>query len=124
MPPPTFNANRVRHRNKLTQRESNLLESLFRLDCNPRLVVRKSLAHQMGMRQRTIQIWFQNRRAKALRLNEPNLPTTRRPNHVSNILQVIFPNPMALYQPLELCEHVKISEFWATTMSCIKYCKY
>ncbi|KAJ9057497.1 hypothetical protein DSO57_1010063 [Entomophthora muscae] len=100
-------------RSKLTRRELNILESLFRQDSNPRLAIRRNLAKQMGMHQRTIQVWFQNRRAKAIRLNELTPPS--RSSATINFLAPQNPK----YQPA-----IKISEFWATTMSCIKYYRY
>ncbi|KAJ9079133.1 LIM/homeobox protein Lhx1 [Entomophthora muscae] len=87
-----FDTNPIRHRSKLTQREFNILESLFQQDSNPRLVIRRNLARQMGMRQRTIQIWFQNRRAKAIRLNEPISHSTP----ISPTLQAMAPTTCIL----------------------------
>ncbi|KAJ9057496.1 hypothetical protein DSO57_1010062 [Entomophthora muscae] len=115
-----FDTNPIRHRSKLTQREFNILESLFQQDSNPRLVIRRNLARQMGMRQRTIQIWFQNRRAKAIRLNEPISHSTP----ISPTLQAMAPHHLYPTHRSPNYSCLKISEFWATTMSCIKYYRY
>ncbi|KAI0240262.1 hypothetical protein L0F63_000056 [Massospora cicadina] len=103
---------------KLTRREFNILESLFQQDSNPSLFIRRNLANQLGMHQRTIQIWFQNRRAKAIRMNElsPAKPSPPSDSMFSRRNHPIYRR--AKYPAL------KISEFWATTMSCIKYYNY
>ncbi|KAJ9084409.1 hypothetical protein DSO57_1024839 [Entomophthora muscae] len=106
------------NRSKLTNREFNILESLFRQDSNPRLAIRRNLAKQLGMPQRTIQIWFQNRRAKAIRLNESSPPTRpSSPSLPTYLVQSHLPAPI-------ISPTLRISEFWATTMSCIKYYRH
>lgn len=55
-----------------------LLETLYKENPNPPLAVRKSLALRLGLPQRKLQIWFQNRRAKEVREREEMIyqPTT------------------------------------------------
>jgi hypothetical protein len=54
----------VKRRRRLTQEETNLLNDIFERTSKPNALVRKMLAERLNMSPRTVQIWFQNRRAK------------------------------------------------------------
>jgi hypothetical protein len=55
----------VKHRRRISEKEFKVLEETFQNNPKPGLAVRQSLAQQFGMTPRSVEIWFQNRRAKA-----------------------------------------------------------
>ncbi|PWY99862.1 Homeodomain-like protein, partial [Testicularia cyperi] len=55
----------VKHRRRTTKTQFKLLESTFHETPKPSAALRKQLSVQLDMPQRAVQIWFQNRRAKA-----------------------------------------------------------
>lgn len=62
---PTFyNPFEVKHRRRTSRSQFKTLEKAFMNNCKPSAVVRKSLAQELNMSARSIQVWFQNRRAK------------------------------------------------------------
>lgn len=62
---PTFyNPFEVRHRRRTSRSQFKTLERAFSENCKPTSQVRKQLAHELNMSIRSIQVWFQNRRAK------------------------------------------------------------
>lgn len=61
-------------RKRLSQDESELLLTAFSRNPRPSQDERNELAHKLGMNSRSIQIWFQNRRAKLKKeSNDPDL---------------------------------------------------
>ncbi|KAJ9062503.1 hypothetical protein DSO57_1010942 [Entomophthora muscae] len=95
----TYLPNVTRSRNKLTASQFKVLESLYHQNSNPPLALRQKLSLQLNLTQRSIQIWFQNRRAKTHRSSEAKTS----------------PSPAA--------ERV-LSEYWMTTMSHVRYLHY
>ncbi|CAM0136218.1 unnamed protein product [Umbelopsis sp. WA50703] len=67
----------VKRRRRLTQEETSLLNDIFERTSKPNALVRKMLAERLNMSPRTVQIWFQNRRAKVKKdgktSNSPNV---------------------------------------------------
>ena len=62
---PTFyNPFEVRHRRRTSRDQLDLLQSTFGENPKPSAQVRQSLAEKLQMSPRSIQVWFQNRRAK------------------------------------------------------------
>lgn len=62
---PTFyNPFEVKHRRRTSRSQFKILERAFMENCKPSAVVRKALAQDLNMSARSIQVWFQNRRAK------------------------------------------------------------
>lgn len=62
---PTFyNPFEVKHRRRTSRSQFKILERAFMDNCKPSAVVRKALAQELNMSARSIQVWFQNRRAK------------------------------------------------------------
>lgn len=62
---PTFyNPFEVKHRRRTSRSQFKILERAFMENCKPSAVVRKALAQELNMSARSIQVWFQNRRAK------------------------------------------------------------
>jgi len=55
----------VKHRRRTTRTQFKVLEATFRENPKPNASVRKSVSQQLDMPIRAVQIWFQNRRAKA-----------------------------------------------------------
>ncbi|KAI9008373.1 homeobox domain-containing protein, partial [Gaertneriomyces semiglobifer] len=51
-------------RRKTTPYQLGVLESVFRENPKPTSKMRERLAEQLGMLPRSVQVWFQNRRAK------------------------------------------------------------
>lgn len=63
---PTYiNPFQVRHRKKTSKEQFQILEETFRKCQKPSLEVRKDLATKLSMTPRSVQVWFQNRRAKS-----------------------------------------------------------
>ncbi|KAL6061706.1 Antirepressor regulating drug resistance protein [Balamuthia mandrillaris] len=54
----------MKKRRRTSSEQLRLLESEFEINQHPSLTVRTQLAIQLGMTPRSVQIWFQNRRAK------------------------------------------------------------
>jgi hypothetical protein len=61
---PAFDKDPPRKRTRTTPQQLAILEKSFSLNPSPNNRTREQLAHQLGMSERSIQIWFQNRRAK------------------------------------------------------------
>src|SRR6478735_9769143 len=58
------NSQPVRKRTRATADQLSVLEDTFAVNVSPNSKLRKQLAEQLQMSERSIQIWFQNRRAK------------------------------------------------------------
>lgn len=54
-----------RTRTIMTPEQNNVLMKFFLIDPFPSTEIRKNLAKSLGIRPRTVQIWFQNQRQKA-----------------------------------------------------------
>ncbi|CAO3623330.1 unnamed protein product [Cunninghamella echinulata] len=62
---PTFyNPNEIKHRRRISTEQYEILETEYEKNTKPNASKRYQLAHQLGMTPRTVQIWFQNKRAK------------------------------------------------------------
>ncbi|KAI8076974.1 hypothetical protein BDF21DRAFT_384740 [Thamnidium elegans] len=66
VPPPPFDRDisPPRKRTRTSPEQLAILEKSFSTNPSPNNRVREQLSHQLGMPERSIQIWFQNRRAK------------------------------------------------------------
>ncbi|KAI9268767.1 homeobox domain-containing protein [Sporodiniella umbellata] len=63
---PTFyNPFEIKHRRRTSRAQLKILEESFSDNPKPNATVRRILAQQLDMTPRGVQIWFQNRRAKA-----------------------------------------------------------
>jgi hypothetical protein len=60
----SYRPNEVKHRKRTTRQQLKVLEETFKTTQKPDANVRKSLAAQLDMTPRNVQVWFQNRRAK------------------------------------------------------------
>jgi len=58
----------TRRRTHLKPSQVAVLQETFVTNTLPDAAVRSQLAHELGVTERTVQIWFQNRRAKARKL--------------------------------------------------------
>lgn len=63
---PTFyNPFEIKHRRRTSRAQLKVLEKSFAENAKPNAAVRRMLAQKLDMTPRGVQIWFQNRRAKA-----------------------------------------------------------
>lgn len=73
--------NVIKRRRRLTCTESHSLNAAFVVNPQPSATERKTIARNLGMAERAVQIWFQNRRAKQRRDDaagtEPSLVFSR-----------------------------------------------
>ncbi|PWN18239.1 Homeodomain-like protein, partial [Microstroma glucosiphilum] len=60
-----WNPFEVKHRRRTTKGQFRVLEDTFQKTPKPSNEVRKAISEQLDMPPRAVQIWFQNRRAKA-----------------------------------------------------------
>ncbi|KZT19078.1 hypothetical protein NEOLEDRAFT_1142590 [Neolentinus lepideus HHB14362 ss-1] len=56
--------NEVKHRKRTSRHQLKVLEATFKDETKPNGALRKRLAQQLEMTPRSVQVWFQNRRAK------------------------------------------------------------
>ncbi|KAJ3033338.1 hypothetical protein HDV00_006494 [Rhizophlyctis rosea] len=63
--PQFYNPFEVKHRRRTSQAQLKVLERTFTENPKPNGSVRRQLAQTLGMTPRGVQVWFQNRRAKA-----------------------------------------------------------
>ncbi|OUM56431.1 hypothetical protein PIROE2DRAFT_49460, partial [Piromyces sp. E2] len=63
---PTFyDPFQVKHRRRTSKKQFSILEKAFNENPKPNAATRRDLAEQLKMTVRGVQVWFQNRRAKA-----------------------------------------------------------
>ncbi|KAI9253368.1 hypothetical protein BDA99DRAFT_562958 [Phascolomyces articulosus] len=63
--PAFYNPFEVKHRRRTSRAQFKVLEKTFHENPKPNAHKRRSLAQKLGMTPRGVQVWFQNRRAKA-----------------------------------------------------------
>merc|ERR1711915_327203 len=59
-----FDPFEVKHRKKTSKTQLKILEKTFESNKKPDSALRNQLSEQLGMTPRSVQVWFQNRRAK------------------------------------------------------------
>ncbi|EJD42657.1 hypothetical protein AURDEDRAFT_114920 [Auricularia subglabra TFB-10046 SS5] len=59
-----YQPNEIRHRKRTSRHQLQVLEAVFVDDQKPGPAIRKKLAVELSMTPRSVQVWFQNRRAK------------------------------------------------------------
>ncbi|KAM0677503.1 hypothetical protein BDAP_002004 [Binucleata daphniae] len=59
-----YNPFMVKHRRRTSKMQLKILEKTFETNVRPDAALRKVLGEQLGMTPRSVQVWFQNRRAK------------------------------------------------------------
>jgi hypothetical protein len=91
----------VQRRRRLSRYERSVLESRFHVNRHPSADERRELAVQLNMPLHTVQIWFQNRRAKAkLEAANPSAPAPdASPSTSSSSNDAPSPSPMLVLQP-------------------------
>lgn len=57
----------IRRRNRLTAEKTESMNRLFILNPRPNRLERQRIASELNIGERTVQVWFQNRRAKVKR---------------------------------------------------------
>lgn len=78
----TNNVNETAHQKRRKRASGDILELLvaeFNVNSNPGTEKRKELAAKTGMTERSVRIWFQNRRAKTRKLGKANGQDESRP---------------------------------------------
>ncbi|CAO3667084.1 unnamed protein product [Rhizopus stolonifer] len=79
---PTFyNPFEIKHRRRTSRAQLKILEESFSDNSKPNATVRRNLALQLDMTPRGVQIWFQNRRAKAKLLRRKSAAQTESTHH-------------------------------------------
>ncbi|KAG5859377.1 homeodomain-containing protein [Encephalitozoon hellem] len=63
----------VKHRKRTTKAQLKVLEETFETNIRPDANMRKKLGEQLGMTPRSVQVWFQNRRAKIKKLTQKKM---------------------------------------------------
>ncbi|KAI8098734.1 uncharacterized protein BX664DRAFT_288391 [Halteromyces radiatus] len=63
--PSFYNPNEIKHRRRISSQQCEVLEAEYQNNIKPNATKRHQLAERLGMTPRTVQIWFQNKRAKA-----------------------------------------------------------
>lgn len=63
----------VKHRKRTTKAQLKVLEQTFETNIRPDANMRKKLGEQLGMTPRSVQVWFQNRRAKIKKLTQKKM---------------------------------------------------
>ncbi|RVD92841.1 homeodomain-containing transcription factor [Tubulinosema ratisbonensis] len=104
----------VRHRKKTTKTQLQILENTFASNVRPDARMRRMLAEQLNMTPRSIQVWFQNRRAKEKKLVERKIRADNYQSYDSEkrtcpMKEFYFsPTNNSLYTPPWLTEDVRI----------------
>lgn len=89
--------NVTRRRTHLKPSQVAVLQETFVTNTLPDAAVRAQLAHELGVTERTVQIWFQNRRAKARKL-EASTPGGTLPSLVPNVRTGWIELPQSIQQ--------------------------
>ncbi|ADM11250.1 Homeodomain-containing transcription factor-like protein [Encephalitozoon intestinalis ATCC 50506] len=63
----------VKHRKRTTKAQLKVLEETFETNIRPDANMRKKLGEELGMTPRSVQVWFQNRRAKIKKLTQKKM---------------------------------------------------
>ncbi|KXN85871.1 Homeobox protein 10 [Leucoagaricus sp. SymC.cos] len=80
--PPAEQQPAKKKRGRLSREQLAQLEHLFAVDCSPTVPRRREIALLIGISERQIQVWFQNRRAKAKNNGEKCQTRARVPSPV------------------------------------------
>ncbi|KAJ2735630.1 hypothetical protein IW152_001407 [Coemansia sp. BCRC 34962] len=84
-----YNPYHVKHRRRTTKEQLSLLEGTFEHTPKPSSELRKSLASNLCMTAREVQIWFQNRRAKQKNINMRATSATKTSADCSPVLSPV-----------------------------------
>jgi len=66
---------RPEERRRLTREQKKVLEAVFKLDPRPSANTKRTLAGELGMSLRSVQMWFQNQRARLRKHNKDPTPS-------------------------------------------------
>lgn len=96
-----------RTRTIMTPEQNNLLMKFFLIDPFPSTEVRKNLAKSLGIRPRTVQIWFQNQRQKTKNRNHSSQRSDIWPTYTN----FSIPNKITRKSSLEILADVAYEEY-------------
>ncbi|KAI9295965.1 hypothetical protein K502DRAFT_324024 [Neoconidiobolus thromboides FSU 785] len=114
---------------RLAKSELNLLETIYQETSRPSLKLRKELANRIGVEQRKLQVWFQNRRAKDGKLDLPQSSKEKEADFVIDLINQDSSrsSPSSGSNELDIkfhCENPNaksvFSHYWASTMNTCK----
>ncbi|KAJ2882856.1 hypothetical protein H4R27_003165 [Coemansia aciculifera] len=100
-----YNPYQVKHRRRTTKDQLALLEGTFEHTPKPSSELRKSLASNLCMTAREVQIWFQNRRAKQKNINMRATSATKTSADCSPVL-----SPVDMESPTDNLERAGSAE--------------
>ncbi|KAJ2063884.1 hypothetical protein GGI17_001377 [Coemansia sp. S146] len=100
-----YNPYQVKHRRRTTKDQLALLEGTFEHTPKPSSELRKSLASNLCMTAREVQIWFQNRRAKQKNINMRATSATKTSADCSPVL-----SPVDMESPTDKLERAGSAE--------------
>ncbi|KAG8818310.1 hypothetical protein FRC18_000156 [Serendipita sp. 400] len=122
-----YRPNEVKHRKRTTRQQLKVLEETFRTTQKPDGNVRKSLALQLDMTPRNVQVWFQNSPVEAVFRQQLDIAQPQPLSHVispltSPLRQEVFQSPTSytdapsgysrdIYAPRGSLPHVQVSPY-------------
>lgn len=83
-----YNPFHVKPRKRTSKEQLEVLEKTFETNVKPDATLRKALATKLGMTPRSVQVWFQNKRAKVK--NEKNAQKTEPPKEEIQITSSLY----------------------------------
>ncbi|KAI5173130.1 hypothetical protein NEFER03_2099 [Nematocida sp. LUAm3] len=83
-----YNPFHVKPRKRTSKEQLELLEQTFQTNIKPDASLRKALADKLGMTPRSVQVWFQNKRAKVK--NERTMPQKETPKEEIEITPSLY----------------------------------
>lgn len=101
-PPPPSSSTQPKKRTRVTPSQLSVLEETFAISATPDSKMRKQLAQQLQMPERSIQIWFQNRRAKVKMLQKRALLREEQEAAKARLYAQAAAQPYWYYRPQKL----------------------
>lgn len=107
-----FDPFEVKHRKRTSKSQLKILEKTFETNKKPDSALRNQLSEQLGMTPRSVQVWFQNRRAKQKKAknklkypNQENLSNQNDSFKIERHNQIHeSPEDSLMFQPIQIKE--------------------